>query len=413
MHLGGDNCVVRNLKFAYGNANFTRYVNGVSQGWNYRRGGGLALSRNTSIVSNCVFYSCYTQQGSAVIGGVVADCTFDSNLTTYSALWNKGLSNCRFVNCSNGAISGSTEPIVGRTFVNCGGANGVVTDSDVEVSGCTFSNCTAMCVKPKGTQAISQCAFTGVKPFLEDCPDVRNCTFESNGTTMTGAADADVALARRCALRNCTFRGFKIHWGSVLIDPILVENCLIEGNTMWGNSRNGVFQFSAGLADAVMICNCTIVDNQSNCTYANDSAMTVSFVNDLFHNNQTGGQTKGRFDLWRNGADTGANYNKLAFACFDNCAFKINTAIDGMVVTGENNLNYYGKTFDPKFKGEADAAHPYALTRKSPCAKAGCVEAWMASATDLVGNPRLYEGAVDIGCYQNCERAPGMIITYR
>jgi len=40
------------------------------------------------------------------------------------------------------------------------------------------------------------------------------------------------------------------------------------------------------------------------------------------------------------------------------------------------------------------------LTSVSPCRNAGVYMPWMASATDLDGNPRSIAGQVDIGCYE-------------
>ena len=43
---------------------------------------------------------------------------------------------------------------------------------------------------------------------------------------------------------------------------------------------------------------------------------------------------------------------------------------------------------------------PYSLRRSSPLRGWGLVLDWMEDGTDLAGNPRLRDGAVDIGCYQ-------------
>ena len=84
-----------------------------------------------------------------------------------------------------------------------------------------------------------------------------------------------------------------------------------------------------------------------------------------------------------------------------------------MRVVGVGNFNMYGKTFDPRFKGADDPAHPYALKRRSNYVGQGKVETWMAKATDLAGNPRLRDGKVDIGCYQNWDPVPGMLLILR
>lgn len=434
LHLGGDNCVVRNLTLAYGNCNFTRYINGVSQGWNYRRGGGIAFGKATSTVTNCIFHYCYGQQGSAVINGKIQDCTFDTCLGYPCLLWTDEIRKCRFISCP-GAIKGCTGTISGCSFISC--SSTVIQESAVEISDCAFSNNTALCISPSGTSPISHCifsgnncgagvascisgftgkisdcTFTGAYDFLADCTDVEDCEFYSNGTTMTGSTSIDATPARRCALSNCSFDKFGIHWGSVLIDPISARNCLFTGNTMWGNNFSGLFQFTEGATSAVAIENCTVVSNQSNSTYSNFGTGIVTFENCLFFSNKTGGQAQGRFDFWLNPTD-GVTFGRLESARFYNSVFKINESIDGMTVTGGGNFNMYGKTFDPRFKGADDPAHPYALKRRSDYVGQGKVESWMSTAADLAGSPRLRDGKVDIGCYQNWDPVPGMLLMLR
>jgi len=42
----------------------------------------------------------------------------------------------------------------------------------------------------------------------------------------------------------------------------------------------------------------------------------------------------------------------------------------------------------------------YHLINGSPCIDAGTNMAWMTTATDLDGNPRIHDGIVDMGCYE-------------
>ena len=53
----------------------------------------------------------------------------------------------------------------------------------------------------------------------------------------------------------------------------------------------------------------------------------------------------------------------------------------------------------PKF--EAASKGNYRLKPSSPCINAGLNQSWMAAATDLDGNARIYrEKTVDMGCYE-------------
>ena len=46
-------------------------------------------------------------------------------------------------------------------------------------------------------------------------------------------------------------------------------------------------------------------------------------------------------------------------------------------------------------------AYDFHLLSGSPCIDEGTNMAWMADAKDLDGNPRIYDGTVDMGCYED------------
>lgn len=377
MHLGGNNCLVRNLTFAYGNGNFTRYINGVSKGYDYRRGGGLMMGKSTGVISNCVFYSCYTTQGAAAANGDYYRCTFDSTVSYPPLLWAKVIDGCTFVN-GPGAISSPAN-------------GGYIKD-------CIFSNNTVISVSGySGT--ISNCDFSGNYEMIADCTDVVNCRFLPNGSDMTGSTSADVTPARRCRLEGCTFKNFRIHWGSVVIDPLGMKNCLIFGNTMWGNGWSGLWNFTSDNTAGAEIINCTVVSNQSNGALSNFGTGKIVLKNVLCDGSTTGGQSVGYTDFWA--ADLSSVY-------FTNCIVKAANSSRKAETLNGNSENMLGKAVNPKFKGGTD--HPYQLKRRSPYVGAGFVETWMETATDLAGNPRLRDGKVDIGCYQNWDPVPGMLL---
>ena len=69
-------------------------------------------------------------------------------------------------------------------------------------------------------------------------------------------------------------------------------------------------------------------------------------------------------------------------------------------------------TADPKLNFGKKAKLPYyAILGNSPCKNAGKKAAWMDVATDLVGNPRIYGGAPDMGCYES--QSGGMLLIVR
>ena len=61
---------------------------------------------------------------------------------------------------------------------------------------------------------------------------------------------------------------------------------------------------------------------------------------------------------------------------------------------------------DPRFKRNART-----LLNASPCVNAGVNADWMVGATDLAGNPRIFNKTVDIGCYENLQR--GLSLVFR
>ena len=52
----------------------------------------------------------------------------------------------------------------------------------------------------------------------------------------------------------------------------------------------------------------------------------------------------------------------------------------------------------------------YSILRVSPARNAGANAPWMADAQDLAEKSRIYDSAVDIGCYE-CRIPPGLTIT--
>lgn len=60
----------------------------------------------------------------------------------------------------------------------------------------------------------------------------------------------------------------------------------------------------------------------------------------------------------------------------------------------------------PLFVSMAPGSEDFHLQAASPCIDAGLNQGWMATATDLDGNPRIVNGVVDMGCYEYAIPAP-------
>ena len=81
------------------------------------------------------------------------------------------------------------------------------------------------------------------------------------------------------------------------------------------------------------------------------------------------------------------------------------------------NLRAYLKqctAFDNPLFVAGNAKYPgvpyYSILHRSPARNAGVNAAWMNSAEDLAGNPRIFDDVVDIGCYECLLAAPGLMI---
>ena len=69
-------------------------------------------------------------------------------------------------------------------------------------------------------------------------------------------------------------------------------------------------------------------------------------------------------------------------------------------------------TVDPEFNLGKRSKQPYWSVRgNSPCKNAGKKAEWMEGATDLVGNPRVFGGKPDIGCYES--QSGGLVLVVR
>ena len=80
--------------------------------------------------------------------------------------------------------------------------------------------------------------------------------------------------------------------------------------------------------------------------------------------------------------------------CYDHCCGWPSNSVTVAKFSPE-----YGSTIaDPRF--EDPAGGDFSLRAGSPCRNRGANAAWMESALDLAGNPRISGDAVDIGCYE-------------
>ena len=467
LRLDGANCTVRHLAFYKGTANYNAivYRNGVQQNtdkWVYRRGGGLAL-KNDAIVEDCVFDACYAGQGACVYGGLrLSACAFkNSNAVANNAgcavADAKGVYDSHFEGNMRGALRGCSTAVSNCTFVanSHGGGTGLLWYHTGALVDCAFTNNTTTCLYLHGakympteiarctfsgnsdtacaagiggpnpcttpvtdctfvgtlqvsnvTATVSGCTFVGGEGMILDgCPNVVDSTFTGGGNTITGSSSGNVTAIRNSGFKRCAFKGLSLHWAYGFENVHTMENCLVTETVQWGTGA--LFAHTDGL-DATYL-NCTIVSNGAlNTMYANTAdAGTVTFRNSIFWMNKVGGQAWNRVDFW----NTATELSRLRM---DYSVFHARGTAGTIEVAGEGstNKNYH----DPRLKitAKPDEIHgdPYALYRKSPYVNAGDNGSWTADDKDLAGNPRL-NGTVDLGCYENWDRAPGLFMRFR
>lgn len=444
MRLQGRHCTVKHLTLSKGFAGWTKemYRNGKmvqSDKWVYRRGGCLSLSA-TSVARDCVIADGYAGHGGGAAGGEYVDCLFlrnsgNGNQKSGAIYASGGVYGCRFEDNKRGAIRSSSGMVSNCVFVaNFHNADdGIFYDLGGTVIDCVFTNNSINTVFT-GTQrptALEKCRFYGNNQIvnfpgrisgcdfvrtskaafgvLSGCSQVEDCSFRSTLGVDSAAIETydggNGSVVSNSVLSRCRIEGFNVRYGWILSDVPSADNCLIEGNNIWGYSHGGIFKYSDGRAASVV--NCTVVSNKCNNSFYNEGEGIVTFRNTLFFNNKIGGREWRKWDI-QYSEDFGHDTIRM-----ENSIYKSDSDFDGTA-----SQNMYGKwDWYPQFLKDrypdVEHEHPYAVYRKSPCVDAGANGDWTENDFDLAGNKRINGGVVDIGCYENWDRILGLMMIVR
>ena len=334
-------------------------------------GGGISLC---TLVSNCV-----------IRGNAIAD-TNGSGGRVGGGVHNSTLHNCRIydnfsINTAGGAmyLGSAYDCVFSNNCHSSASKMGAVMRS-VQAERCTFH----------GDGADTNCRFVDCK-FLNY---MLTCSLAPGANVLTNGSFSTSGHLLTTIVDGSGARG------------MAVTNCLFVGN--W----SGSYMLEKASADVFNLVNCTFVDNHVNVTVRDrtnsETGTTVPFniVNCAFPRNwNSNAGTPSRQDFKIEKSDIDRNI------VIKNCLFGRYRTMTGVtLVTPEENCvnNVTDMMFDT-----SNAEHPYSLKRKSPAIGEGLYMNWMASATDLKGDPRAHGTSVAIGCYECWQLAPGFILFMR
>ncbi|HMF80467.1 MAG TPA: right-handed parallel beta-helix repeat-containing protein [Candidatus Acidoferrum sp.] len=207
-----------------------------------------------------------------------------------------------------------------------------------------------------------------------------------------------------CTLTNNTLTGYYTNGAGINANNGSVQNCTISGNTAYGHwyANGGGVYMTANAGGFVR--NCLMVGNNAHTDHGgtNWAAGGGVYFNSggiLESSTVSGNSLDG--DMATGGGLAYGNQIR-------------NTIVYGNTAAADPNyyLNQYGPaTFDhsdstplPPGTGNIGSdpgfASGYHLSSSSPCIDTGINQAWMATATDLDGNLRIWNGTVDMGAFE-------------
>jgi hypothetical protein len=313
-------------------------------------GGPANTTIDGGIFARCV----YLGDGAMLVGFTLTNgATYGEGGGALCASTNATLLNCTLVN-NSAAVSGGGAAY--GNLLNCsvlGNWVGVLSQGG-GLSGCIASNC-----------LIANNAAGSAGGGATGCV-LKHCTLTNNNGSYVNSGYAGGAYLS--TLEACTLAGNGAENGGGAADACSLNNCVI-----WRNSASS----GCGGALDCMLTNCTLVGNHSYLYEGGaDGCTLVNCI--LYANNNVFGQTN-----------------------FNNCSMNFCCTLP-MPADGVGNL-----TNAPLFADEADG--DLHLRRDSPCINAGD-NGSVSASTDLDGNPRVVQAAVDIGAYEYQSLAPVVLI---
>ena len=387
MYVNAPGCMIGGITFQDGTCQNNTITNQAPKETGYGGAIYLAQTDNECLVMNCRFEGNGALRGGAIASAkigesssIVDNCVFAGNNASVYGGASYGISsinNCMFYENSSensgGAVAYASN-VVGSAFVmnssTKGGAlafsvlNGCALTNNVGDSGSELFNCTATNIEIKSE---------GTSSRLYNVTMNRGRITVTNGVLFTGT----------CNVRN-----------TLVADGAYFSFC--KSMRMDGNDVSPQF------------INCTIVNNKEYRLRQNTRTESdVDFRNCLFYMNtylpkiiSEDEIDEGEYDI--------DNYS-LWSSTFYSCIFRLYydpvsediPAINCYINNQNESMKFAGVEKMPR--------DPYAIDKASPACHRNfsrnymsqiTVEPWMLTDVDLLGNPRLYGGGLDVGCYQ-------------
>ena len=367
-------------------------------------GSGAYCGANTLTITNCTFDSCR----STASGGALYQ-QYNLKLRLY---------NCRFRKCSSGN---------GNAVCYCHG--GATQAYDCEITDCFVDNTNGGCVVYDGTW--TRCTWSG-------------CYTTGSGANAYGAVGASAKL-NNCVVSNCWCAGANGPFYKCTVTDTLICDMPKNGVYYQGSFDRCVFKDNQTYltCNAGVLRNCLIVGNSYE---AGGNPKTLVYGGTL-QNNTFVGNYQPAGTGWNRGGIVGGgtrvencifaeNTGSRVFASgsgsgiyLTNCLYSAGAA-SGSYTHAANPVELKPVSdgvseFDQvKFVGASDKGLPYySLQRKSPAVDVGTNLTYTVESVDLAGNPRVVSkgmtlaknpnAIVDLGCYENLEPNPGLMLLLR
>jgi parallel beta-helix repeat protein len=177
-------------------------------------------------------------------------------------------------------------------------------------------------------------------------------------------------------IENCIFTENNYGIYVEMSEELIIRNCLI-----YNNNNVGIDIVLGAIDGGATIENCTIVSNGCGIYYFGGTFPPPDGV-DIYNS-----------IIYYNDVNITSPYHKIS--CLQNSC-----SIYDEYISVERNVI----TNEPQFVNAA--GNDFHLAASSPCIDTGANLDWMPGTTDLDGNPRIWNGTVDMGCY---EAAPSLV----